>query len=292
MARGTAVNQLSGMMSNPYPRPKQCQAINTFCELCERNIRTLDWSAHKNSKKHRQAEAIDRGEVQDSNNFNGQLSELATSTNGASELGFSGSGDNNGWAVGENNGWGYDGAVKATSSYISNATGGGGGGDRACYGCGQTGHQKRDCPQSSGGQACFNCGGTGHRKADCDQPPKPMAGGRTCFNCGVSGHTKSECTEPRVMHCRNCGEEGHMSRDCKLPMDWSKVKCRNCNEYGHGAARCPEPAVTASGDDWGTAGGMDTDAGAGAVGGWDATPAEPTTNWADDAAAAAENFGW
>jgi cellular nucleic acid-binding protein len=50
------------------------------------------------------------------------------------------------------------------------ASGGGGrgfgGGDRACYNCGGSGHMSRDCtePRKEGGggggdRACYNCGG-------------------------------------------------------------------------------------------------------------------------------------
>jgi len=205
MARGTVMNQLSNMTSNPYPRPKEQQSINTFCELCERTIRTLDWSAHKNSKKHRQAEAVERGEVQGSNghhdgNINGFGGDVSTTTctDGANEFGSGdsftngGASGTNGWGTGNDVGWGADndagwgsaGGFNAASNYSSNAFSNGGGG-RVCYGCGQTGHQKRDCPSggSGGGMACYGCGETGHQKRDCPQG----SSGQTCFNCGGIG---------------------------------------------------------------------------------------------------------
>ena len=56
-----------------------------------------------------------------------------------------------------------------------------GGGDRACYNCGGSGHMSRDCtePRKAGGRG----GGGG--------------GDRACYNCGQSGHMSYECTEAR-----------------------------------------------------------------------------------------------
>jgi hypothetical protein len=40
MARGAVAAQLSGMASNPYPRPKTQQPMYTECELCDRTLPT------------------------------------------------------------------------------------------------------------------------------------------------------------------------------------------------------------------------------------------------------------
>ena len=76
---------------------------------------------------------------------------------------------------------------------------GGGGGGAACYGCGETGHQKRDCPQGGGGGgggACHTCGEVGHMKRDC---PKGggggSGGGAACYECGETGHQKRDCPQ-------------------------------------------------------------------------------------------------
>jgi hypothetical protein len=134
------------MMANPYPRAKEHIPRMTLCELCNRSLPTKDWPGHKNSKKHRQAEAKERGD-NDNNNAN----EFA---NAANEFGFgdafttTNTSGNDAWGSGD-----------GFTSYNTNS--GGGDSDRACFGCGETGHQKRDCPKGSGGQACYNCGETG-----------------------------------------------------------------------------------------------------------------------------------
>jgi cellular nucleic acid-binding protein len=163
MTRGSTV-LYAPMMANPYHRAKENVPGYTFCELCERKLLTKDWSTHKQSKKHRAAEDKERKTLEEAKN------PIATSTGfGGDEFGyadpFTATSGNDGWtATGDttsgNDGWGSGGdfATAKTNGYTNN---GGGGGDRACYGCGLTGHQKRDCPSGRGGggnNACFNCG--------------------------------------------------------------------------------------------------------------------------------------
>lgn len=192
MARGpTAV--MSGMASNPYPRPKEHAPMFTTCELCDRKMPTKDWNGHKNSKKHRTAEAKEKeaNEPAKANDFGGgDFNGFQVDTSGfTADNTFASSTANAG-----DGGWGADDFTTAganTSSYGN--TNNGGGGDRACYGCGQTGHQKRDCPSGGGGgggdRACYGCGQTGHQKRDC--PSGGGGGSQACFNCGEEGYVDS-----------------------------------------------------------------------------------------------------
>ncbi|KAL7622928.1 hypothetical protein AAE478_006607 [Parahypoxylon ruwenzoriense] len=87
---------------------------------------------------------------------------------------------------------------------------------------------------AAGGRACFNCGEEGHNKADC---PKPRV--MKCRHCDQEGHLIRDCptAPPREFtgECRYCKKEGHMAKDCpeKPPMI-----CKNCREEGHTAATC------------------------------------------------------
>ncbi|KDN68564.1 putative zinc knuckle [Colletotrichum sublineola] len=93
-------------------------------------------------------------------------------------------------------------------------------------------------PQGGNGddRACFNCGQSGHNKADCQEPPKSFDG--TCRACGQEGHTRRDCPDAPPMTCRICGEEGHMRNDCpQKPAD----VCRNCLEEGHETIECKAP---------------------------------------------------
>jgi hypothetical protein len=179
MARGSVAIQV--MDPNPYPRPKEHVPMSTLCELCDRIILTKDWIGHKNSKKHREAEAREKEAAEDkanNNGFGGNSAGFQPETDsfgGADTFGASTTG-NDGW--GNNNNFG--------SSNFGNTTSGGSGG--GCYTCGQSGHQKRDCPQGGGGgrgRECYGCGQTGHQKRDC--PNGGSGGGQACFNCGEIG---------------------------------------------------------------------------------------------------------
>jgi cellular nucleic acid-binding protein len=167
--------------------------MHTTCELCNRTMPTKDWNSHKNSKKHREAEAKDKAAAEGNNttSFGGDATGFIADTGG-----FGAGNDTFGTASNGNDAWGSSGndadwgsggfdTNANTSTYGNNASGGG---DRACFGCGQTGHQKRECPQGSGGgdRSCYGCGQTGHQKRDC---PNGGGGGgdQACFNCGEVG---------------------------------------------------------------------------------------------------------
>lgn len=154
MARGTPAMP-AGMSSNPYPKPKEHVPRLTHCELCDRQLPTKDWPAHKNSKKHREAEAKERGETfKSSFTFGGD----ANGSNEFANANDFGSGDAfANTATTDGDGWGVGVDLSTTKSTNYNN-----GDQRACFNCGETGHQKRDCPQASNNQACFNCGETGY----------------------------------------------------------------------------------------------------------------------------------
>ncbi|KAK1589697.1 uncharacterized protein LY79DRAFT_238644 [Colletotrichum navitas] len=85
-------------------------------------------------------------------------------------------------------------------------------------------------------RACFNCGQSGHNKADCPERPKGFDG--TCRACGQEGHSRRDCPDAPAMTCRICGEEGHIRKDCpQKPAD----ACRNCLEEGHETVECKAP---------------------------------------------------
>jgi cellular nucleic acid-binding protein len=187
MARSSVAMQLSGLAANPYPRPKEQMSIYTECELCKRTMLTRDWAGHKNSKKHRELEAKDKVEAEgttdkpwgtDFDGFTGNATGN-DSFGGGDTFGTNTTISNDVW------GGSFDNNT-ARANTRNNI--GGGGGDRACFGCGETGHTKRDCPQGGGGgdRACYGCGETGHQKRDC--PKGGSGGGQACFNCGEVGY--------------------------------------------------------------------------------------------------------
>jgi hypothetical protein len=176
---------MSNLVANPYPKAKEHVARMSLCEICDRQILTKDWISHKNSKKHRAAEAKEREELEKPKNPGGSFGGDATGFGDSNE--FANANNEFGAATTTNDGWGSVGDFAAPNTSSYNHNGGGGGGDRACYGCGQSGHQKRDCPSGGGGgggdRACYGCGQTGHQKRDCPQG----SGGQACFNCGEVG---------------------------------------------------------------------------------------------------------
>ncbi|POS85195.1 hypothetical protein EPUL_003121, partial [Erysiphe pulchra] len=71
---------------------------------------------------------------------------------------------------------------------------GGGGGNGECYGCGEMGHIRSDCPNPT---------------------PREFTG--NCRICEEQGHRANECPNKPAIICRNCQEEGHEAFGCTRP---------------------------------------------------------------------------
>ena len=101
----------------------------------------------------------------------------------------------------------------------------------ACFGCGEVGHNRSECPKGSGGGlkgACYGCGEVGHNRNDC---PKGNGGGpRTCYGCGEVGHNRSDCPKNsggrgggmKTGACFGCGETGHNRSECPKNKDFGQ----------------------------------------------------------------------
>ncbi|RDW62719.1 hypothetical protein BP5796_11021 [Coleophoma crateriformis] len=128
----------------------------------------------------------------------------------------------------------------AQASYEEGATGGygdgsgdAGGNDGACFGCGETGHIRADCPTAPK-RACFNCGEEGHSKADCPNPAVAREFSGNCRLCDKTGHRAAECPDAPVKVCHNCREEGMIGLA-------NQASITDSVEQGHAALECKNP---------------------------------------------------
>jgi cellular nucleic acid-binding protein len=125
---------------------KDTQPLNTTCELCDRTFPTKDWIGHKNGKAHQQRE---KAEQSNENN------KAAAADGDAFDFGSdAGAGSLGAWdsALGDTGASRGDGGLSVSNNF-SNGGGTRGGkpqasGPGACYGCGEVGHNKRDCTSS------------------------------------------------------------------------------------------------------------------------------------------------
>ena len=218
MGNTKVLNMPQGTSCNPYSDAKANATGQTLCDLCHRTLKNQDWTAHKNSKKHRVPEEGQKAKETVNTTGNGfddfgdepsgfipdSGFDLAPIDSKVDTFGVSGkksSGSSSGVdksfvsgrhggkrggdkSVGVKSGSGKSGSGRRGGGRIGNS-----GSDRACYGCGEIGHTKRDCPKGtvSNDRACYSCGEVGHTKRDC---PKggPGSGSQTCFNCGLEGY--------------------------------------------------------------------------------------------------------
>ncbi|KAI9167676.1 hexamer-binding HEXBP [Paramyrothecium foliicola] len=90
-------------------------------------------------------------------------------------------------------------------------------GEASCTACGETSHSVDTCPNKhvtdgdgAGDDKCYGCGEPGHRRAEC-----PSAGEMACRYCKQPGHLVKDCPDKPPMVCENCGEDDHMKKECQ-----------------------------------------------------------------------------
>ncbi|GAV70738.1 zf-CCHC domain-containing protein/zf-CCHC_4 domain-containing protein [Cephalotus follicularis] len=95
----------------------------------------------------------------------------------------------------------------------------------ACFHCGRTGHQVKDCWLKN--KLCMRCGVTGHMMKNCTRDPPQQT-----TNCG----TPSQGSNAGTGACYHCGRKGHLQKDC-----WKKNGlCLRCGTPDHAVKDCPK----------------------------------------------------
>ncbi|KAL6699812.1 hypothetical protein J3F84DRAFT_404782 [Trichoderma pleuroticola] len=94
--------------------------------------------------------------------------------------------------------WGQDSGEPADNVGYSNEDNYKGGGDDA------------GASAAYGNDKCFGCGEEGHRRAEC-----PNFVEKTCHYCKMEGHLRNVCPDAPPMTCTNCGQAGHFRNSCE-----------------------------------------------------------------------------
>jgi len=172
----------TAVVSNPYPQARTIVPKNTECELCERTILTKDWSAHKNSTRHK---ILEEKEANDASASDAPFADTTNGKSAAKNSTKKTSDVDDGFGIGNltvaepawgdadatgDGGWGEGTGAIGDNAWDSGVDGqtvenGGWGVDSGTKaGFGNGGGYKKDRGDSS--QACFNCGETGHMARD------------------------------------------------------------------------------------------------------------------------------